>query len=1266
MVKRILLLFVLYGWCLHVATGQERRVRLQWDPHPRSSAFGPYWHFEGARYPADGRPWPVYETRLPLPPQHRLQVSLVHREAETFSPENVPAVSIADHPAVEVIYETERHRRFARIRVQPVFREGATWQRLTAFTLRYREVPGPAKTIVRDEPTHTSKLAGGEIYKLAIVEDGIYKLDYDFLQSIGLDPAAINPKYIHILGNGGQPLPELIAAPRIDDLAENAIYVKGEDDGQFDKTDYILFYATGTRALLPNADSTDLRIATNPYSNEAYYFLKIDAQPGIRLPSQPSLPPVPFTRTTFSECQRYELDKYNLLDLNFNTEGGGREWFGDVFKAEKTQSFGDKFYFRNIDPGRPAQLRVRFASYSSQPVAFSIQVEGQQMQTQIQSPGTGTWDDVARVKLFTLDFTPQGPSPDISISYDATAFETKGWLDYIEVRADRQLKYEPGTPLLFNLLPDPAHPQTRLQVQAAGDLMLWDITEPTQAKQQEFASDGQQVFFTVATDRHRRFVLFSETDAFLTPEAVGKIANQNIHGTERADLIIIYPHALKKEAERLAAHRAQKDGLVVVPVDVEDIYNEFSSGALDPTAIRDFVKMVYDRDPQFRYLLLFGDGSYDYRNIHGSSGTHNLIPPWEVQNSVKKVNTYPSDDFFGLLSDDEGKPDLAGALDVSVGRLCVRTTEEAAGVVDKIIYYDTDPSTLGPWRTRLLCMGDDDDSNLHQRQTSETADYVNTAHPYMNATKVLFDAFPKIPNPFGERIPAATKKINDEVRNGTLVVNYFGHGGASGLAQERVLTTQHVAKWKNMRDRLPLVITASCSTTGFDDPSVKTFGETLQREPTGGAIALYSTVRAVYAYDNEALVDALFPEIFVRENGQQRTIGDILRIGKNIAGGTHKVRKFLLFGDPSQRLALPDNYTVVTDKINGTAVAGVDSVPVFALTKITVEGHIVDEQQALVSDFNGKLYVTVYDVETTFETLGHGSPPYKYKARKGIIFKGGATVTGGKFSFSFVVPKDVVSHGFGKISYYAADPPTYRDAAGYYQKLYLAGSNGQAIQDDTPPVIDLYMNDEHFVSGGLTNPDPVLLAKISDDNGVNISGSGVGHDLTVRIDDGQWQVANDYYETAPDDYTRGELRFPLEKLAEGEHTATVKAWDVANNSATAQIRFIVANPTTGGLAHVLNYPNPFTTHTQFQFEHSFAGPVRVRVAIYSVDGRLVKTIDTEQIPTGFRIADIQWDGLDDYGNRLARGVYLYKVKVRSLDDPAQVVESDFQKLVILR
>ncbi|MBK7409030.1 MAG: type IX secretion system sortase PorU [Saprospirales bacterium] len=509
--------------------------------------------------------------------------------------------------------------------------------------------------------------------------------------------------------------------------------------------------------------------------------------------------------------------------------------------------------------------------------------------------------------------------------------------------------------------------------------------------------NGSTYSFGANTDQLREFVAFQNDGSLLVPESGAAIPNQNLHGIDNVDMVILYHTSLQEEAQRLADHRSSHDGLEVALVNVAQVYNEFSSGKQDAVAVRDFCKMLYDRNDRFRFLLLFGDASFDHRNI-GEQGNQ-LVISYQTVESNSPIFAYPSDDFFGLLSEGEGAINTNDDLDIATGRIPVRDLDEAKAVVDKLINYDSNPNCLGDWRNRAVFVADDEDNDIHRGDADGIAVDIGEAFPVLNIDKIYLDAFNQISTPGGKRAPSATESLNNHLFRGVLSVTYLGHGGAKGWAQERVLQIPDILSWDNF-DKMPLFITATCSFSGYDDPGFTSAGELVLLNRNGGGIGLFTTVRAVYASTNETLTRAVNEEMYIPENGQGQCIGEILRKAKNKAGGKENSRKFTLLGDPSLRLALPQ-YDIVTTAINGVNVNSGQSDTIRALQKVTIRGEVHDANGAVLESFNGLLYPTIFDKTVNYKTLGQdGTPIRTYALQKNVLFKGRASVKQGKFEFT--------------------------------------------------------------------------------------------------------------------------------------------------------------------------------------------------------------------------------------------------------------------------
>jgi hypothetical protein len=677
--------------------------------------------------------------------------------------------------------------------------------------------------------------------------------------------------------------------------------------------------------------------------------------------------------------------------------------------------------------------------------------------------------------------------------------------------------------------------------------------------------------------------------------------------------------------------------------------------------------MIYDRanndDELPQYLLLFGDGSYKNKG-----NTDDLILTYQTSNSVGEVKSIVTDDYYGLLDNNEGE--IYGLLDIGIGRFPVNSQKEAQLMVDKVKNYYS-KQNMGRWRKKICFFSDDQngdriEGNTHMSGANALATSIESNYPAFDITKVYLDAFRQVSSSTGDRYPDAKQRVNEIVNSGVLIFNYTGHGGELGLTHEQVLSVNDAISWNN-QDKLSLFVTASCEVSRFDEAELVSFGEHILLNEQGGGIALFSTTRLVYANQNDLLNQQFFN--FVLEHGtnnKKYTLGDIVRLAKTNIGtsNTENKRKFALLGDPALRLVYPER-NVATTKINNQDISQyIDTIS--ALEKVTIEGRVEDTSGNLLSGFNGIVYPVVFDKETQITTLKNdgGDTPFNFKTRDNILFKGKASVTNGNFSFQFIVPKDIsYNYGFGKISYYA-DNNTL-DLRGNYDSIIIGGSNSNAPADTTGPTIELYLNDKNFVSGSVTDENPVLLAYVSDSNGINTVSQGIGHGISAVLEGSNTLNIdlNSYYESEIDEYQSGKIEYPFHNLKAGNYTLTVKIWDVYNNSAQKSIEFTVKKSSELKLDHVLNYPNPFTTQTSFYFEHNQPNhSMDVLIQIFTISGKLVKTIKKTISPEGYRVGPIEWDGLDDFGDKIGRGVYIYRLSVRCNNKTAEKIE----KLVILR
>jgi hypothetical protein len=1124
---------------------------------------------------------------------------------------------------------------------------------------------GPQLSAQRTYTAH-SALSSGNWYKISVNSPGIYKIDLPFLSSLGVNTASLGSASLRLFGNGGQMLPENPAIPVPDDLLENALWVEDGGDGIINGNDYILFYAPGPHPWIKDSINKSFRHQKNIYSEQSYYYLTIGGT-GKRVNTvNPALSPN-FTITGFNERYFYELDTFNFLS-------SGRQWFGEEF-SDAPGKQTSRTYILPVTgvAGSPGTIKTNCAARSFGTASrFTMRINGQPAGAfDIPPAAPGVYDLFAREVQSTAPFVSNQAGLTVSFDYTTGSFNSQGWLDWFEIHVRRSLSMGGVNQLLFRdwNSTGPGNSGQFIIKEASAATQVWDVTRPQDAVRMQALLSGSDLRFVNDCAYLHEYIAFNNT-GFLLPKAEGRVPNQDLHNSVLTDFLIVTHPVLQGQAQRLATYHQQRDNLRTLVITTGQVYNEFSSGTPDPVAIRDFVKMYYDKaggdsTKRPRYLLLLGDASFDYKSR--ITNNTNLVPAWESPVSLDPLSTYTSDDFFGFLDNGD---DISGngtyLLDIGIGRIPAKNETEAKAIIDKIMAYNG-PGGFGPWRNEMTFVADDEDNNLHLQDAEIITDAVEATTPLVNIDKIYLDAFQQESSSGGSRYPEVNKAINNKMFNGTLIWNYNGHGGYRRLAEEVVLD-QAIINTLNNAGKLPLFVTATCDFAPFDNPLVSAIGENLLLREKTGAIALMTTTRLVFAFSNRVMNENYLRTALQKQaNGSYLSLGEAVRRAKNhtytFFGDVVNNRKFTLLGDPAFTLGYP-TLQVKTTAINTKPLTTVPDT-LKALSEYAISGTVEDHAGNQLTQFNGTLHVTLFDKVQTTQTLGNdpGSLQVPFKEQKNILFKGKASVVNGAFTFSFVVPGDInYQFGNGKISYYADDGKT--DGNGAFSDIIVGGS-GNGLTDQEGPLIQPWLNDEKFVNGSITNDRPLLIIKLADSSGINIMGTGIGHDLMAILDNDQKQsfVLNEFYESELDNFRKGLVRFQLPALAEGTHTLTIKAWDIANNSNQASIDFRVIKQENFSLDHVLNYPNPFTTHTTFWFGHNRPGEaLKVSVEVYTVTGKLVKTIRKAIFSPGNRSSEVEWDGRDDYGSKIGRGVYIYRLRVQTSDGKAA---EKLEKLFIL-
>jgi Peptidase family C25 len=1217
----------------------------------------------------------LFTLKIPGSDNSKTNISLTNVVYETISTNQLGDLSLENIPTTTseiVLNQISRNVVQKFLQLSPVIKDGIGYKRIKSFS--YSTNPSNAKIAqtFKTASISNSVLATGDWYRFYIEKSGVYKISKSFLEQLGLNISNVDPKKIKIYGNGGRMLPLKNSDFYPVDLAENAIDVSGESDGVFNNDDYILFYGEGVDTW-----SEENKTNSNLYDSKSYYYITTQGDNGKRITTllQPSGSST-LNLTTFDDYQFHEIDKINIARL-------GRMWFGESFDINSVQEFD--FNFPNIDLTTPVKITTTAASFSSFATSFKIEANNQAI-GQINIKATIANGHEFETASLPSNATFTGAENiKIKLTYNNGGIpNAKGYLDLINLVAKRKLI---GYGKQFSFRYDLAGKSSGIVnydiSNAAGISQVWDVTDIYNVSK-SINSNQNSFSFKANLGEIRKYIALDGADFYIpTIDQKSRVANQNLKGTifkntqgqfQDIDYVIVTPESLTSQAEKLANFHRSHSNLNVKVITLESIYPEFSSGKQDIAAIRNCVKYIYNNasepEKRIKYLNLFGDGSFDYKNRIANNS--NIVPTYEaLESNTHGESSFASDDFFGLMDPSEGNISLATTLiqgiDIAVGRMLINDAKQADEMVNKVIEYH-DIKSYGSWRNNIVMISDDSDRTSDvtlQKNQNDLADLIGVQKPFLNINKILLDSYTQETSSGGQRYPKAKIDLFNAFEKGALVFNYLGHGGEDGLTGERLWDKSDGQNLKNQY-KYPLFITITCEFSRFDNPTRPTAGEYTYWNPKGGAIALVSTIREINKDPAESFNDKFAKELFSFGSNQYKTIADALRITKNNNPANTSSKVVLYFGDPALVLAIPKpkvRLTKVNDVPTSQPIEDLKS-----LAKIKLSGEIVDENNILLSNYNGELATTIFDKNISQTTLNNdgNSAPIPFTTLGETIFRGNSSIKNGQFEFSFVVPRDIkIPVGNGKISFYTKKNQVLENQTGFDTAIKVGGINENALADNISPKVKLYMNDESFVSGGTTNASPFLLAQLEDENGINTA-SGIGHDILAVLDGDVNNpfILNDYYQTKLDDYTNGTLRFPLRNLAVGLHTISFKAWDVYNNPVIMEIQFVVVGNEELALTHVLNYPNPFVNYTEFWFSHNRPfEPLEVQVQVMTITGKVVWSKNQIITTEGFLSKEITWDGKDDFGDRLGKGVYVYKLTVKSTTTNTKTEK--IEKLVIL-
>ena len=1091
-----------------------------------------------------------------------------------------------------------------------------------------------------------SVLNSGKWVKIQVAEDGIYKLTAADLKKMGFS----NLDKVAVYGYGGWPLDEDFSTTYIDDVPEVAVW-RGAD--------YLLFYGKGPRKWEYSSSDKSFIHTNNPYSNYGYYFVTEKETTGRTMEKAASAAGATLQVTTFDD---YVLHEEELVSVN----SSGRELYGESFTSTLSRDFTISVPGITNDEGKAT---LSFISRGNGTITMNV--DGNALISGSVSVPSDEYEVARELYRERAWMADKGETVKVNIGYSTTGHKNVH-LNYFRLQMKRQLKvYDNYT--FFRSLSARGN-ASRFVIQGAdASTLVFDVTDGVNPQQMETSLNGTELSFSIPASASLREFVVVKPSQIKAPVTVGEVANQNLHALPQQDMIIIAQPNFTTQAERLAEAHRTKDNLTVRVVTPESIYNEFSSGTPDATAYRRFMKMFYDRKTSEadapKYLLLFGDGSFDNRKLTSawkSVDMSNMLLTYQTENSLSS-QSYVIDDYFGFLDDADNKKSLQNKkLCLGIGRFPIRTVEQATQMVDKVISYMENKNT-GSWKNNLCFMADDGSNTdgfmtEHMEFADQLAGYVESEHPDFLVNKLYYDAYKK--DMTAGTYPDVRSGLQKLLKDGLLLFNYTGHGGTTALSDEKVLTQTDINQFTYTH--LPVWVTATCDFTRFDDLNTSA-GEDVFLNKSSGGIALFTTVRVAYSRPNFPINDNVIRNLFERNNGRRRTLGEVMQATKNTLSSVYKLG-FCLIGDPAVKMAYPEFGMKVTT-VNGQSVDG-NSISFKALEKITVEGEVLDVSGQLVTDFTGIVNPTVKDSKVTVTCLKNSnkddSPAFTFTDYPNTIFIGNDSVRNGKFSFTFTVPKDIsYSNLQGKMNLYAVDTESGNEAQGNFDNFIVGGTSDTAETDTIGPEIRaLYLNDTTFVDGGQVNTTPYFVAELWDKSGVNITGSSVGHDMMLVIDESTVLSynLNSYYELLPGEDGTGIVKFPIPALEPGKHTAEFWVWDILNNSTVRTFTFEVVEGLKPFLFDVIATPGIAREQVTFHLMHNRPeSRMRVGIMVYDLAGRQLWKHEESGTSGLFENYTVSWD-LTSGGVRMRPGVYIYRAAI-STDNSKDATKA--RKFIIL-
>lgn len=1098
-------------------------------------------------------------------------------------------------------------------------------------------------------------LDGGKWVKLSFNKSGIYKVTFEDLESWGLMPNQVSENNFHLLGIQGEILSSLNPDSVISQSEEIPMQLVLGSDKQWGSGDYFLFYVSSSSGF--SVKSSGISHYKNIYTPKTQMMFGFNNRPGKRIAwRESSESPTEFiSKSTWTYVHDSDIVNLNAM---------GRVWLGE--------RLGNETLNRNFSISLPTgidtvEVQVATGSVIEESAATLITSVNSLKDTLNLSPlSIGTYDTY-KYNLRNYRIAVNNQRLDLALRLIRPNSKSSLYLDYFRCTGIREIVFN-GTPLVLmdhRWLSMNRAVGIKFQNSTSVPVKFWDISNPMEPQEWKITATGSDNVVVLPADITKsQFIVFDESNVF-SPKFEGIVSTSSVFKNNNTPALLIITHeSLLEAANRLAEHRRNTQNISVQVLTSQQIYDEFTGGQPDLIALRRcirWMKTISDRNlGNFKYVTLMGAASYDM--LDKISNNTNRVPIYQSFGHSPAI-IFCLDEYIVYTEARQGDPEISRSdkLGVSVGRIPARTLEEANGFVDKLIRYDSNKS-LGPWRNNIVFTSDDVDQVWESEfvlQSEEYSKFITKNNPSVKINKIYADAFKQMVNGNSERYPEFTNTLNKRMSEGSLFINYQGHGGEKGLGQESLLDIPTIKSWKN-EYRMPVLFTATCEFTKYDNPNFQSAGELAVLNPWGGAIASLTTTRLVYVPSNSAINRAFWTQYgFPGPNDPIPTVGDVFQKLKNRPNKTDDDKKFALLGDASMKLAFPEHLILVDSVQEKPVDSFKDTLKAFEI--VTIKGHIQERGKSLMAQFDGNLWVTIFDKPTTQFTLDNDNngSTINFEEQNSVIYNGQVTVNDGRFTLVFVVPKDISYQvGLGKAIFYAHNNNT--DATGGWD--FLLGSSLKLLSSDTiGPKVNAYLQDTTFISGTAVSENVDFVARIYDENGINATGSGIGRDMVLIIDEGTEQeqnlVVNQYFQYDVNSFTRGTLVVPVSGLTPGRHTFRCKVWDIYNNFGTDNTDGIVTPGRTLTINNHGVYPNPITQQSKLWFSHTLPGEdLEIRWQIVSLTGQIL-TSGNVLMESSFSSPIINLDGIfptttmeiNDKSTKVSSGIYFYKIFVSSTD-----------------